>query len=343
MSGHAGIKARLAVAALLLALFLGSFMPKAPPPQAQSQAAATISDITLYQHISSRIGHGQGYYAAAAQEQRRHGFPLRPFVTMRLPTMAWLNAAVDPRVALCLLLALTAILWLALPGLALWERVAVGLLVLAGSWQAFAAYSSWVHEYWAGLLLALSAAIYPRSAWLAIVAALAAVLIRELALPFLLLGAVFALSGRRWREAVGWGAAITVFAIALAAHAHEVTLVLLPGDRVSEGWLGLPGYATAIDRIAHQSPLGVLPPPVADTIAALAPVGWLGLRNRTGLFMCLYLIGMVAFLAIFPRDNNLFWGLIIAPAWLAGLAFLPRLAGWLARGGPLVEPVGARS
>ncbi|MBO9602019.1 MAG: hypothetical protein J7496_05875 [Novosphingobium sp.] len=323
--------AALLSAMLVLGTFLPKGMPEAPPPK----TARTIPDTVLYRHISSRVAQGESYYSAAADEQRRHDLPLRPFVTVRLPTMGWMNALVDPQLVLHLLLAITVAAWMALPGLRIWERVALAVAIAAGSWQAFADYSAWVHEYWCGLLLALSVAVHPRNVTLSIVIALAAALIRELALPFLLLGCAFALIARSWREALEWTAAIGVFALALGLHAWEVSAVALAGDKASPGWFGLLGYPAAIDRIAQQSPLGIAPGALAAAIAALGPAGWLGLRNRTGFFMCAYMLGMLAFLAIFPRDNNLFWSVLVAPLWLAGLVFLPRLARWLAgRAGP---------
>ena len=46
-------------------------------------------DFDLYQAINERIAAGEGYYDAALDEQRASGFPTKPFVTVRPPTLAW--------------------------------------------------------------------------------------------------------------------------------------------------------------------------------------------------------------------------------------------------------------
>lgn len=335
LPGLAAGRVRVAFLTVVFALVLGAFSAPAAEPPALAKSATAVSDVTLYRHISARLEQGQDYYTAAAQEQRYHGFPLRPAVTVRLPTMAWLNTMVDPQTLLRLLLAVTAFAWATVPGLAPTERPAVALLVVAGSWQVFADYSAWIHEYWAALLIALSAALYGRTHWwLSVVAGTAAVFVRELALPFLLLAGTFAFFDGRRREAAGWAVAVALFVVAMAVHAYFVSRVALPQDNVSAGWLGLRGYSGAIHRVAFQSPLAVLGAPFANIAVALALVGWLGLRNRLGLFVFLYLLGMTAMLAIFPRSDNLFWSITVQPLWLGGLAFLPRIGTWLVRGGP---------
>jgi hypothetical protein len=320
--------------ALLLLLILASFGKTASGPAAPPETPTLVSDATLYRHIIRRMELGESYYTAAAQEQRYHGFPLKPIVTVRLPSMSWLNLSSDPQLILRALLVLTAVAWAALPGLALGERTAVAVLITAGAWQVFADDAALIHEYWAALLIALSAAVYrPHRWWVALLSALAAVLIRELALPFLLLAGAFAFAEGRCREAAGWAAATLIFGMAMVVHGFQVSQVALPTDRVSSGWLGLLGYPEVIRRIAMLTPIAVFPDPVAKVIASVALVGWLGLRDRRGVFVFLFLIGMTIFLAVFPRYNNLFWTLMVAPLWLAGLTFLPRLGIWLLRGG----------
>ena len=51
------------------------------------------SDVVLYQMVIDDIRHGVPYYEAAAQEQRRHGYPMRPFVVVRPPLLAVTMAA----------------------------------------------------------------------------------------------------------------------------------------------------------------------------------------------------------------------------------------------------------
>lgn len=46
------------------------------------------TDFALYQRIVDRVHAGEGYYQAAGTELRASGFPVRPFLTWRLPTAA---------------------------------------------------------------------------------------------------------------------------------------------------------------------------------------------------------------------------------------------------------------
>src|SRR3546814_12079814 len=47
-----------------------------------------VGDHALYARIAQRVAAGESYYTAAAAEHRSGHYPLRPFVTVRLPTLA---------------------------------------------------------------------------------------------------------------------------------------------------------------------------------------------------------------------------------------------------------------
>src|SRR3546814_2426119 len=61
-------------------------------------------------------------------------------------------------------------------------------------------------------------------------------MIRELALPFVLLMGGLALLSLNWREFFAWSAVTLIFAIALWFHAHAVWSVTTLSDPVSPGW-----------------------------------------------------------------------------------------------------------
>src|SRR3546814_10748823 len=80
------------------------------------------------------------------------------------------------------------------------------------------------HEGWAALLIALSLALYRKDRWWpSVVLALLALMIRELALPFVLLMGGLALLSLNWREFFAWSAVTLIFAIALWFHAPDRT------------------------------------------------------------------------------------------------------------------------
>ena len=176
-----------ALALLLLATLLALASP-GPPPVSHDPAARgdDHADVVLYETIVLGMRGGGDYYSVTAQALRSGKYPMRPFVTFRLPTLALVQAALPPPVTLALLYALIAGVLLA------WYRrlapvflrapprlVAIALLCggLTASVQSeFVSF----HEVWAGLLIALSLALRREDKWVEAVAiGLIAMLIRE--------------------------------------------------------------------------------------------------------------------------------------------------------------------
>jgi hypothetical protein len=94
------------VLGLLLALILASLWPAAQQPKSPVQPVSTAkseqktaksgeaeADLALYKAIVGRMQAGENYYAVAADEQRKRGYPLKPFVTVRQPTLALVLAS----------------------------------------------------------------------------------------------------------------------------------------------------------------------------------------------------------------------------------------------------------
>lgn len=291
------------------------------------------TDKRLYRDITAEVVRGAPYYAAATRLQRSHGYPLKPAVTVRLPTLTLAGAALGwgwLRAIAFALLAAGSLAWIfALRGRAGWpERLAAGALILGGAGM-LTGDPLIIHERWAGLFLGLALAfrVGRREAWpWALAAAGAALAVRELALPFVLLALTFAMLERRWREAVGWTALVTAFAGLMALHLHAVAAQVLPGDAESAGWTAFGGPRMALAAIVESSPLQYLPFAPAAVLAVLPLAGWLGLGGRAGLFCLTLFAGYALMFALFARPDNFYWGAIVQPAWFVGLAFLPRAA-----------------
>lgn len=310
----------LLLSALLMVLVAP--LPKANPTP--YIGANSDPDGLLYKHVADRVGAGENYYSATVAEQRYHTFPLRPFISVRPPLFSYMVAFVPIRALGLSLLLACLIAWTRFRGLNPWERVAIGFAILFAGWH-FYMLPLWMHELWAGAFLTLSLAVYrPDRWWLAVVLATLAVMIRELALPFLFLGAAFALYQRRWNELVGWAAGIAVFAAYMAFHAYMVSRYVSPTDLKNTSYGALVGYQYALGLIGRQSLLRLLPDAVLQLVVALSIVGWLGLKNRTGLFAFLFLTGMVVLFAVGAKFWNYYWGLILYPLWAVGLVFVPR-------------------
>jgi hypothetical protein len=324
-----------ALVALISALAPAEYIDK-HKSQIQSQGEgyfdAVNSDTELYQRIIARIENGENYYAVATQEQRINGFPTQPFATVRLPTLAVFSAAIgdQARNLIALVLAISVVMvWyrrLAEVIPSPLHRMPLALLALSGFVIFLVPRCLELHDIWAGALIALSIGLYrPERYWSAVFAAAAALAIRELALPFVMLMAAMAFWERRWREGLTWTLVLAAFALALFGHAVAVQQNVQPGDQISIGWVRFGGISTAISALIETSGLLAIVPRVAmPALFLLAIFGWVSWRSNAGLRVSLYILGYCLKLAIIGRPENFYWGFLIAPLLPIGLVFVPR-------------------
>ncbi|WP_343805683.1 hypothetical protein [Alteraurantiacibacter aestuarii] len=320
--------------ALVLALGWASWatgdLGRADDARIAAKTGERIGDLELYARIHERFHDGENYYAAAMAEQREHNYPTRPFVTVRLPTLAWIDGQLNAkswRVIATVLLIGMVLIWLSAftPLATMAERAgAVVVLFLSGA-GAYDARAMVFHELVAGLLLTLSLGLYrPQRWWPSLILAALALAVRELALPFVMLWGAFTLWQRKWAEALAIAGVILAFVIALFFHAQGVAAHAMPGDLASPGWAAFNGPQMGLLAMAKLTPLLFLPVPLAAPIALIALLGWIALGGRLGLFASLWFIGFGIALSLFARTNNFYWVLLLLPAYAAGLAFVPR-------------------
>lgn len=333
------------VLGLALAMALGAaaaVAPNAPPaspasrdtaPVAQAETGATgraKGDMALYSRVAARVAAGEGYYAAALAEHRASGYPTRPFVTIRLPTLAWAQAAIGADgvrwLALALVAGAIAALWWRSPALAsVEERIIAAALLAAGGGAALSRLAGYDHDFIAGVLLSLALLAYRADRWWpSLLAAAAALAVRELAAPFVLLWLAFAFEQHRWREAGAVAGLLALVAAGLVAHAHAVDALRLPGDLASQGWNALAGYGVPLAGLAQLTGLRHVPAMLAAPLAVLPLLGWAGLGGRMGLFALLWFTGLATGMALFARPQNYYWVELALPAYAIGLAFAPR-------------------
>lgn len=339
--------ARLLLLLLVSLVALAAVLPVQTRMDAQGSGALNKAerahddrDLILYDRIVDRLRDGDGYYQAVVTEHRALSYPLRPGLTVRLPTLAkfqsWLsdpeNSAqrgIRERAVAIILFAVVLIGWQR----RLSEEVSSpllrlsGLVLLAiGGHIATIRYYLGLHELWAGAFLALSLAYYrPENgrwvvSWLAAAAALA---IRELALPFVLLMAAQAIWYRRWREAWAWVALVALFAVGLTLHLKAVAALVRPDDLEGLSWFTLRGFEGWITTIVQSSHLFQLPIMLSGPLMVLMVFGWAAWRTHIGTFSTLLFAGYGLAFMIAGRAENWYWGLIIAPTMWLGLAFVP--------------------
>ncbi|PNU03600.1 hypothetical protein A8V01_23405 [Novosphingobium guangzhouense] len=314
--------------------------PVEGPVDAQGRAVITPDkpydeDLALYDVAIARIQKGENYYDFIVAEQRGRNYPVNPGIAVRLPTLAYIDAMLGTRgqmaAAMALMLAIIAVWWrrLGTDGGRV-QRLGAALVFVGASLQLNRHYFP-LHELWSGGLIALSFGLHrigrngQGGRWVAaFIAAALALAIRELALPYVLLMAVFALWNRNLRESAAWIALIVLFFAGLALHLSLIARDVLPGDPQGPPWLVMRGMAGWLVNIVQSSNLRWLPHFLAGPAVVLMTFGWLGWRSRSGVAGFLLCAGYGLAFMIVGRWDNFYWGAMIAPVMFAGLVFAPR-------------------
>lgn len=327
-----------AVVALMIGLVVWGIAAGAPETSGRRHGPAD-ADLRLYAAIGQQMGQGTGYYAAVAEHQSRLGYPTRPVMTVREPTLAWVVDTVGgPDAARVLLLGLAIVtsvvmvvrLRSVMSSFASWAAAGTlsTLSLLLMAWTDLVL----LHEVWAGVLIAWSIALRTRRRWLAsVVAGLAAALIRELAVPYLLVMLFLAWRDHRRREAVAWGLAIVAWAIFYGVHIWRVLDLVPAGGSASPGWLAAEGWPLFVEMIRSRSMLVLLPFWVSAAVVPLALLGWWTCKSAYAVRVALTLtVYAVAFMVV-GRADTTYWGFLLAALVLPGIAMVPRVLG------PMVE------
>ena len=311
-------QARLVVTALLLASIWSLFALYWPRSSASPAHVEGGKDLAAYRRIIECVHDGEDYYSAAGDELRRGGYATSSVFNWRLPAYAWLLAVFPQPEWGQALLTLLALVALALAYAADRADGSVGrsLVLLVTMLGAFLwcidgdAFLS--QELWAGVLIAVSVgafAVGQRAGGVA--AGLAALLMRELALPYVLVALFLACRERRWREVTAWGLGLVGYAFFLAWHAWQVQQHLT-GDELAEadGWIQLGGPAFVIHTSQMNAWLFKLPAWVGLLYLLASFLGlawWRGpVAARVKFTVALYVL---AFLIV-GKPFNGYWGLL---------------------------------
>ncbi len=342
-----------AIGVLLLAAALFALGVALPAPRLSAVQAAQAPqsiNVPLYSGIIARVRAGQPYETAAVAAQRAGGFPLRPFVTVRPPALALIMSRLPDLATANLLMRLLAIavaaawtvrlwpagrgrLWLAWTPLMVFTGVAWAIPNL--SFELF-------HECWAGLLIALSLALRTDRRFVAaVVVGLLAAVIRELAMPYLLVMALLALAERRRGEALAFTAALGVSLAALGLHAAAVMSLTNPHDLASPGWVKLGGWPFVMATAQWNLLAILLGGWGAAATVPLALIGAAGWKNALGLRLTALLGGYILGFTVIGQPHDFGWGFVVAPLIGVGLALSPLALGdlWRSAIRPRTAPV----
>ena len=301
-----------------------------PPPATTGDKATDQADVVLYDGIVQGVRYGGSYYDVTAAGLRSGNYPLRPFVTFRLPTLATVQAALPPFAVLGLLYALAfavMVAWAArlVPALTRKPPVFVALTLLAGGMIAFVQPELVpFHEIWAGLFVALSLALRRPGRWVEAAAfGLIAMLIRETAALSVAVMCLAAWRDGQRKEALGWATTVAVLAVVVFLHARAVAEVVTPLDPVSPGWAGMLGPGFYVTTLSVSTALMLAPLWLGSILVALSLVGWAAWRDPLATRALAMFVAYGALLSVAGRPDTFYWGLMVAPAFLIGLAFAP--------------------
>jgi hypothetical protein len=321
-----------AIALLIWGLSV-SFHPKpaASPSPEPGAAPPGGTDLDLYEKIIERVHAGEPYYQAAAEELPKRGYPTSSIFNWRLPTYAWFFGLLPSiRIGQALLIALSA--WTLYASVRLGARE-TGSLPAAALFVWLVGAFTWcvdgksflTQEVWTGVLIQMSVVSLTIGCRLrGVIFGTAALLIRELALPYVLLSLVIAIWKRRWLESLGWIIGVALYAVLTAYHVAQVR-AHMPAEEINEpsSWLAWGGIEFVLNTVKMNQLLVLTHMSVRAFYFPFALLGLIGWRGETGvrsLFTCL---GYNAAFLVVGQPFNDYWGIIDAPGLSMGAALAP--------------------
>jgi hypothetical protein len=292
---------------------------------------AKISDALLYKSIVADLERGEDYYSAAAKEHRFFRYPTSPPQVFRFPLLAWILSSLHfYSLQLGALLALYALVLTAFyrevkaTGMPLAARLLCGAIIVSGLSVIGVANAPYWHEVWAAFLIAAGLMCYRRDRWwISLLCALLACLIREIAFPFFLVMAGFALLERRSKECFAYLAAGAIWLAAYSLHWAHAVGAYQKGDIVSTGWLAFGGWNFVIATAKWNIVLHSLPDALIVFAISIGLIGLAGSRDarvqRAAIVVAVYL----ATFLIAGRPDNYYWGILYTPLLPVGFLLAP--------------------
>jgi hypothetical protein len=317
----------------------GQERTQAAGPSATAEASPLSPDLRLYQSEIAAIRRGENYYDAAHRMLPDCGFPTGSVFNWRLPTTAWITASFPANhwaryalIALALLACERVLRWEddVSDGRRSWILGVWLFGIVSWLWDGEAYLTQ---EVWAAVILLAAVASRQRGRrHLGAGLELAALFVRELVLPWLVVSLVIAGWRRQWRELTLLIAGLTAWGAFFTWHAGEVARRLTEADVVSgagaSGWLAFGGVSFLASTMRMNGLIHAAPAVVGLGLLALGFVGLLRRTDELGRRLAAIVALYVAAFTIVGQPFNLYWGLMYVPALGWGLAqwteLLPR-------------------
>jgi len=282
------------------------------------------SDVDLNTRTIERIRAGEPYYDVVGEELRRGDYPTKPVFNWRTPLFYEYVAAVSiPRAASILTVLGVAAVILGAMARGIWGAAMVTGAVLPALLMRPAGVV--LSEVLCGVLITASIGLYYRS-WriAAVLCGVLALFIRELALPYVAVCGVIAMTSNRRAESGCWilgGIAYTAY---YALHAHAAYAHMQATDLVRQhSYLAWPGYTFVLSTVRVNGWLLLLPAlltpiaPVAGLAGALAP----GVPRQLAWSLLIYAV----LFCLIGQPFDFYWGFVTVGLW--AYAFTHTVAG----------------
>lgn len=300
--------------ALVVALY--GMRARSARPDSPTHAPGRANDATTYHRTIARLRAGEPYYLAVGSELRNGRYPTAPVFNWRTPlwyeTVAHLSIPLAQ--GLLALMGLLAVIWAGHRG------VLAAVMMIGAMLPTLVPGSVVFPEIGCGVLIALSAGCYERdSRWAGTLCGIAAVFVRELAVPYAVVCGVCAYRRKEWWLWVAGGIAYTVY---FGVHVWRV----LPLETMSEvsqphGWLFAHDASFLVSTLRMYSPLARAPQPIA---ALALGIGLIGLSAPSLSSQVRW--GLAAYLGLFTiagQPFDTYWGYVVCGLWAYAFAAVP--------------------
>jgi hypothetical protein len=320
------------VIALLIASMLYGLDVCRPIMHSDAEEKPRNAAMGFYRTVVEHVRGGESYYSVVGSELRKIDYPTQSVFNWRLPALAWLLAQLPSDRAgqgLAFILAVaTLLIWLTVffrNRYARWQVLLGGLFLSGPVIYSLFPGTFLFHEFWAGTLIALSLAAHGMS-WrhASVLSGLAALLLRELSLPYVCVMMALAFTEGQRREALLWFFGLLVFCGEFLLHWSIVSGIMTDPARFSAGdWVAFGGWPFVLNTAQMNPFLIAFPPWVVAIVLPLVLLGLLEWRTASGIRVaCTVGIYVLAF-SIVGRSNNIAWGMMYAFVMPLGLLHAP--------------------
>jgi hypothetical protein len=279
------------------------------------------SDAVLHTRVIEQLRGSDSYYEVVGRELRRLGYPARSVFNWRTPAHYEVVAWLSPERATTILRVLVLIVVFG----AIWgpareappRRIIAGFLMLGAMLVPLMLADAVVFaEACAGTAIGLSLALYSRGRWCVLAACLgiAAVFLREIAIPFAVTCGLMAIIQRRRKEAITWILGGVAYVIYYALHAMKVAQHIQPTDFAhTESWLQFQGLSFVLRALHGNGLLALAPGWFTSVVCALALAGTCAQSISPAVKWPLLVY--FVFFSVAGHSFNFYWGWVAIPLW----------------------------